>query len=72
MDDRHASAQQFEGVHVGMSYGLGTLLEIYPVLDKCAVSYPNGEIQHLKLAKIVQKVKDATEAEVSNFLSRMD
>ena len=60
-DDECKCHDQFDNVYVGMPYLHGSVLEIYPSIDKVTVRIARGEvgceIQRLKLSKVTQKVK---------------
>jgi len=48
VDDELESVAQCDNLYVGMAYEAGTILEIYPEIDKLTVQLAHGEIQHLK------------------------
>merc|ERR1711933_617461 len=61
-DYRRASS--YDTLHVGMMYGSGAVCEIYPAIDKVTIAMRHGEIQHLKLSRVIQKIKQQIEVDV--------
>ena len=58
-DDGPRSVPEYGLLKVGGSYAGGTILELYPDVDRVTVAFARGlgtEIQHLKISKVTAKL----------------
>eukprot|EP00929_Paragymnodinium_shiwhaense_P002857 TRINITY_DN103170_c0_g1_i1.p1 TRINITY_DN103170_c0_g1~~TRINITY_DN103170_c0_g1_i1.p1 ORF type:complete len:343 (+),score=45.87 TRINITY_DN103170_c0_g1_i1:143-1171(+) len=59
--DTYRCVNYYAGLYTGMPYECGSVLELYPGLDKLTVRRDGGVIEHLKISRVLQKLNLTTE-----------
>ena len=60
-------------LYVGMRYETGVIHEMYPSIDNVTVRITHGEIQHLQIGKVLQKIESArSKAKADIYLDSLD